>query len=133
MAHFLAPHNLDQQFISNILSFFNRGDVSIIDSPEKVEEEYINKVNILTYKGHLLETYTKFKLCYVGGGFERSIHSVLEPYLSNCYVLCGASRLSVVLSFRLLRRLIQLLLNQLIVLRVLVQVFMILLKWAKEI
>ena len=33
--------------------------------------------------------YSLFKISYVGGGYERSIHSVLEPLFSNCFVITG--------------------------------------------
>ena len=45
---------------------------------------------ILNMSGVLCELYTKFPYAYVGGGFERSIHSVLEPFLSGAVVFCGA-------------------------------------------
>lgn len=44
---------------------------------------------ILNMSGVLCELYTKFKSAYVGGGYARSIHSVLEPYLSGARVFCG--------------------------------------------
>lgn len=44
---------------------------------------------ILNMSGVLCEFYTRFNWAYVGGGFERSIHSVLEPFLSGCKVICG--------------------------------------------
>lgn len=39
--------------------------------------------------GVLCELYTSFSYCYVGGGFQRSIHSVLEPYLAQNAIVCG--------------------------------------------
>lgn len=44
---------------------------------------------LLCISGILCELYTQFSFAYVGGGFERSIHSVLEPYLSGAIVACG--------------------------------------------
>ncbi|MGZ3790227.1 MAG: hypothetical protein ACXVLQ_16970 [Bacteriovorax sp.] len=44
---------------------------------------------LLNLSGVLCELYTKFESAYVGGGFARSIHSVLEPYLSGARVFCG--------------------------------------------
>ena len=44
---------------------------------------------LLNIGGVLCELYTKFSFAYVGGGYERSIHSVLEPFLSGAKVSCG--------------------------------------------
>lgn len=44
---------------------------------------------LLNTGGVLCELYTHFSFAYVGGGYERSIHSVLEPYLSGSQVACG--------------------------------------------
>lgn len=44
---------------------------------------------VLNLSGVLCELYFKFKIAYVGGGYERSIHSVLEPFLGGCQVVCG--------------------------------------------
>ena len=44
---------------------------------------------LFTGKGVLCELYQKFDLAYVGGGFEKSIHSVLEPFWAGCQVVCG--------------------------------------------
>lgn len=44
---------------------------------------------ILNMSGVLCEMYSRFQFAYVGGGFERSIHSVLEPFLCGCIVACG--------------------------------------------
>jgi 3-deoxy-D-manno-octulosonic-acid transferase len=46
-------------------------------------------IMILNLSGVLCELYSKFSFAYVGGGYERSIHSVLEPFLSGCQVACG--------------------------------------------
>ena len=86
---FLAPHNLNEKFIDRIKEKFHPNDVFEINDHCKIASSNSRKINILTYKGLLLETYSLFRIAYVGGGFGRSIHSVLEPYLSGCLVLCG--------------------------------------------
>jgi 3-deoxy-D-manno-octulosonic-acid transferase len=37
----------------------------------------------------LCELYQYFDCAYIGGGYEKSIHSVLEPFLMGAKVLCG--------------------------------------------
>lgn len=45
---------------------------------------------ILNKKGVLCELYADFPKCYVGGGFEGSIHSVLEPLVAGSgSIACG--------------------------------------------
>lgn len=44
---------------------------------------------LLNLSGVLCELYTQFDLVYVGGGYARSIHSVLEPFLAGAKVFCG--------------------------------------------
>ena len=44
---------------------------------------------IVNHRGILVELYTLFGHAFVGGGYGRSIHSVLEPYLADCVVYCG--------------------------------------------
>lgn len=44
---------------------------------------------LLNLKGVLCELYGEVGRAYVGGGFERSIHSVLEPFVAGAQVWCG--------------------------------------------
>jgi 3-deoxy-D-manno-octulosonic-acid transferase len=46
-------------------------------------------VVLMNKSGILCELYGIFTLSYVGGGYERSIHSVLEPFFSGPKVICG--------------------------------------------
>ncbi len=73
-------------------------DVSILVVPHKLDPEIIsefekrlgNRAVILNKKGVLCELYSDFGKAYVGGGFETSIHSVLEPLISGAdQISCG--------------------------------------------
>jgi 3-deoxy-D-manno-octulosonic-acid transferase len=45
---------------------------------------------LVNKKGILCELYADFSHAYVGGGFERSIHSVLEPFIAGSkHIACG--------------------------------------------
>jgi 3-deoxy-D-manno-octulosonic-acid transferase len=44
---------------------------------------------VILIKGILCELYAEFPMAFVGGGFGKSVHSLLEPYLSNSMVFCG--------------------------------------------
>ncbi len=49
------------------------------------------KSPIILFKtsGILCELYSLFQVSYVGGGYERSIHSVLEPFFMHAEVIVG--------------------------------------------
>ncbi len=86
----IAPHKLDDEFSSTLKLFCQ--DIFGIEAVEIVNERTPYKgspVVILQMGGILCELYSLFKATYVGGGYERSIHSVLEPYFSNNMVVTG--------------------------------------------
>ena len=88
----LAPHKLDEDF-SKLLKekcqeIFGPDLVEIVNN----ESPYSGSpVVILQMGGILCELYSLFRASYVGGGYERSIHSVLEPFFSNNMVVTGPS------------------------------------------
>lgn len=94
---FIFPHKLgDLEFVALIKK-------TIEDSGENLEFKKIMKPDELKNLGEikkrtiyffnvgglLVESYQFFHLAYVGGGFERSIHSVLEPYMAQSRVITG--------------------------------------------
>lgn len=83
----IAPHKLDESFITNIKDWFSQNNYQV----EIVNNNHLTfgEINICSMSGILVELYSYFGLCYVGGGFERSIHSVLEPFLAGAHVFCG--------------------------------------------
>jgi 3-deoxy-D-manno-octulosonic-acid transferase len=44
---------------------------------------------LINLKGVLCELYSYVGYAYVGGGFTRSVHSVLEPFVAGSKILCG--------------------------------------------
>ncbi len=87
LAVVVAPHKLDSSFLNNIQSWFQQNGYQCEIHGEGNRE--FTEINIVSLPGILVELYSYFGNCYVGGGFERSIHSVLEPYLAGCSVICG--------------------------------------------
>jgi len=87
----LLPHKLDNETSEKLLSIVK----SIFGGAVRagiVNEEHPYKgddIVILQTGGVLCELYSLFGLSYVGGGYERSIHSVLEPLFSNSAVITG--------------------------------------------
>ena len=86
----VVPHKLDEDFIANLnekLSIiFGRELVEILKEGEVFKK---SPVTLLQMSGVLCELYSLFKVSYVGGGYERSIHSVLEPFFSGSFVITG--------------------------------------------
>ncbi len=91
--HFwLAPHALDHTSIEDLKTAWSARypDCEVLVFGENRPSASAQKVAwIVTEPGRLLELYGQFTLAYVGGGFGRSIHSVLEPVLAGCWSACG--------------------------------------------
>jgi 3-deoxy-D-manno-octulosonic-acid transferase len=95
--HFLmVPHNLSLNSILDLKNSLNLFCPQIplyeIKKGEVFDASILKSkpgIVILNMSGILCELYTQFQFAYVGGGYERSIHSVLEPYLSGCLVFVG--------------------------------------------
>ncbi len=86
----IAPHKLDDDFIlllkTELIHLFGEENVGVVNAKTPYAH---HPVVILQMGGVLCELYTLFGLSYVGGGYERSIHSVLEPFVSNNAVIVG--------------------------------------------
>lgn len=68
----IVPHKLDPEIIKAFENYFGKRAV------------------VLNKKGILCELYADFGKAYVGGGFETSIHSILEPLISGAdQISCG--------------------------------------------
>lgn len=92
----IVPHKLKKESIDKLTQslarLFPNLPVYEISNEKKFQLELFKAypgIVIFNFSGVLCELYTKFSLAYVGGGFESSIHSVLEPFLSGCRVACG--------------------------------------------
>ena len=86
----IAPHKLDRDFIDGLKNqcdeYFGSENVEIVNESRAYDK---SNVVILQMSGILCELYSLFSQTYVGGGYERSIHSVLEPFFSNNMVITG--------------------------------------------
>jgi 3-deoxy-D-manno-octulosonic-acid transferase len=89
---FIAPHKLDPVFINNLITLLEvklgNGTVAVIDHDKEIQSGD-RPVTICTVPGILCELFSLFEVAYVGGGYEKSIHSVLEPFLMGAKVICG--------------------------------------------
>lgn len=92
----VVPHDLKPASVFEMKKALNEKfkdvplyEISKSSKPNVEFDQNRPGIVILNMSGVLCELYTKFKSAYVGGGFARSIHSVLEPYLSGARVFCG--------------------------------------------
>lgn len=84
----IAPHKLDQDSISNILNLIpkNIPHNLVRDNSPVVS---LPGITLMLVPGILCELYSYFGHAFVGGGFLKSVHSLLEPYLAGARVYCG--------------------------------------------
>lgn len=94
LAIVVAPHSLKTDHINRLQKEMGPEFEHFLfdgqQSQEQIEQALQqSKLVWVTMPGLLLELYTLFETAFVGGGFGRSVHSVLEPHLAGCRVLCG--------------------------------------------
>ncbi len=101
----LAPHKLATENINlikeKLKNIFNEQQLSIplYELSRNLEKKEIEElfeemkkspgILINSIPGILCEMYVHFGTAYVGGGFNRSVHSLLEPYWSSLNIYCG--------------------------------------------
>lgn len=90
----LAPHDLSAESIESLKKQIKDDQEVFVCDHETPLSELVSaiqarRVLILVERGILLELYPLFGHAYIGGGFGRSVHSVLEPYLATSFVYCG--------------------------------------------
>lgn len=87
---FIAPHKLNREYIDHLKDkmsvYIPREMISELD---QINVQFRTPIVINTLPGMLCETFQFFDCAYIGGGYEKSIHSVLEPFLMGTKVICG--------------------------------------------
>lgn len=78
----VAPHHLGAEQVEALVREFSKV-VPISEGPSS------GRAILVRAPGVLCELYQACRWAYVGGGFERSVHSVLEPFLAGALVVCG--------------------------------------------
>ena len=84
----IVPHRLDLiPDFKETLKSMNLGFQEITIDTTEIEDK---QIYILNRKGLLCELYHDFDKAYVGGGFEKSVHSLLEPLVAGSkQISCG--------------------------------------------
>ena len=93
----IAPHQLKPAAVQELASLAEKmsGIKPVIITPDLKQEEVRRLLEnrpsmiLLTVPGILCELYRDFGHAVVGGGFGRSVHSLLEPYWANGMIYCG--------------------------------------------
>lgn len=84
----VVPHQLSP----DILKQFHEAlkDRNVVEVNDQTENWKSSSTILINKKGILCELYADFPFAYVGGGFEGSIHSVLEPFVAGSEkISCG--------------------------------------------
>ncbi len=81
----IVPHEIDLLQNEKIIEDYN----SISEVSEDISPDYAKNIFLFSVKGVLCELYQYFDIAYVGGGFKRNVHSLLEPFVAGCYCVTG--------------------------------------------
>ncbi len=86
----VVPHHTETDAMERIIFRLNKF-VPVYKINEKTLNEYAKQPGILVFdqRGFLLELYTLFQWAYVGGGYGKGVHSLLEPFMAGLQVFCG--------------------------------------------
>lgn len=92
----LCPHKLNDVSVEEIIVLIEKLNIPVYKITKETDlskliADYHKAPGIFVsvVAGVLCEFYSFFGHAYVSGGFGRSIHSVLEPYLAGAFVYCG--------------------------------------------
>lgn len=79
----VVPHQLSPEIISLFKEGLDNLGRELFEITDATRDFKNSKTILVNKKGILCELYTDFGFAYVGGGFEGSIHSVLEPLVAG--------------------------------------------------
>jgi 3-deoxy-D-manno-octulosonic-acid transferase len=95
----LVPHDLSPENLHLIRQTFQQSGYPVYEIHPGLDRPAIVSlfssmtdhpgILLFNWKGILCELYTLYGHAFVGGGFGRSIHSVMEPFFAGCRIYCG--------------------------------------------
>lgn len=86
----IVPHNLSEEIMNLFRQSLELMGREFFELNEHTETFKPANTLLINKKGILCELYSDFSHAYVGGGFEGSIHSVLEPLIGgSARISCG--------------------------------------------
>jgi 3-deoxy-D-manno-octulosonic-acid transferase len=86
----VVPHQLSGEILNLFKDGLDDLGREVFEINDSTARFISSNTILINKKGILCELYTDFPLAYVGGGFEGSIHSVLEPLVAGSEkISCG--------------------------------------------
>ena len=85
----LVPHEIDNNTIIRISNKLESLSCSFIKSSVLPHSMIGITVLLVDQLGLLTNLYAHANKAYIGGGFQRGVHSVLEPAIYDCSIGCG--------------------------------------------
>ena len=83
---FLVPHEIDNRYIKSLRMKLQKMNFNV-SLYSNINPKF--NVVLVDVVGILADLYKVNSLAYVGGGFTRGVHSVIEPAVYNCLVSFG--------------------------------------------
>jgi len=86
-----VPHEIHPKIITRLCSQVESLGMKATLYNSKQKKQSISEANviIIVEVGILAELYRYSQLAYIGGGFSRGVHSVIEPGIYNNLIACG--------------------------------------------
>jgi len=84
----IAPHDVEESFVKEIR---NRLKISSVLYSRMITESDNHNLVIIDTLGDLKFLYKGFDIAYVGGGFSKGPHNLLEPLIYGTKIICGSN------------------------------------------
>ena len=85
----LVPHEINKHEINKLVAKLNKNNFSAELYSVFKNKKIIPHIMIIDYVGILADIYQYAYLAYIGGGFTRGVHSILEPGIHSCAICFG--------------------------------------------
>jgi 3-deoxy-D-manno-octulosonic-acid transferase len=82
----IAPHEVDKKNITRLIDFFGKNCVALSNIDSYASEPDVILIDSI---GLLSKIYRFSKLAYIGGGFGKGIHNILEPAVYGIPIFFG--------------------------------------------
>jgi 3-deoxy-D-manno-octulosonic-acid transferase len=86
LKHIIIPHEINNSTIQKLMRFFS---FNITLYSKMNNEKTNNNILIIDVFGILKHLYKYSKISYIGGGFNKGIHNIIEPAIHGNFLLFG--------------------------------------------
>ena len=84
-----VPHETNSYNVNRVIKKLNDNNFRKITFIDNLYEDSLHNIIIVDQVGFLADLYKYTSKAYVGGGFSRGVHSILEPAVYNCNIAFG--------------------------------------------